>query len=234
MKLTQRLQAIADLVQRQQGIIADVGTDHGLIPIALATRFANRKIYALDVRPGPLEKAKKNAAAHQLQERIEFKLSDGLQACLTEPIQTVIIAGMGGHLIERILSQGRDCLVNDTELILSPHSDLYFVRKVIHQLGFQIAAERYVKEANKIYPIIYAIFGPDISYSESEYWFGRMDKTVDKELLTEMRQTELNEMNNIYLHLNELAADRVTINRKKQELAIKIKELTELMSRIYD
>lgn len=229
MKLTKRLQVIADLVQNQTGIIADVGTDHALIPIYLAKKFPERKIYALDVRTGPLEKAKKNAKDFRLSDRIEFKLSDGLKVCLNEKISSIIIAGMGGIIMENILQEGVSCYTQDTELILSPQSDRDLVRKCLHRLGFCIRSESYVKEAGKIYLIIYAGKGQDASYSEAEYHFGKSSVTKDKAILQEFRQMEWNEMQMISEQLATVQADNEQAIAKKEEIARKMSELKKLM-----
>ena len=229
MKLTDRLQILAGMVQNTEGTIADVGTDHGLIPIYLAKRFPDRKIYAMDVRKEPLQKAKCNAADHKVSSKIEFILSDGLKACLEEPIQTVIIAGMGGVLMERILKEGKSCFTDKTELILSPHGNADLVRKAIHQVGAKIEYERYIRESGQIYVILYAVAGKDELYSESEYIFGKQEKTTDIAVLTELWQKEKQEAEAVWRHLQTLP-DNPALSSKKQKLQEQIADLTRYLN----
>lgn len=229
MNLTERLQKIVDLVQRPEGIIVDVGTDHGLVPIALAKKFPNRKIYGLDVNKAPLAKAMANAQAYRVGDQVEFKLSDGLQACLGQPLATVIITGMGGILMKRILEEARASLTAATELILSPHSDPCLVRRVLHKLGFSIQAEHYVKEAGKIYLIIYALAGQDDPYREGEYGYGKMQRCQDPDLLVQVRHQALREMETVYGHLLALEPQSPNVTRKIKDLDRQIRELKKLM-----
>lgn len=229
MKLTERLQMIVDMAKNSEGTIADVGTDHGWVPIYFAQKYPKRKIYAMDVRKEPLQKARANARDYGVQERIEFKLSDGLKACLGERIDTLIIAGMGGVLMERLLKEGQRCFGANTELILSPHGNPDLVRKCLHQMGFRIEYERYLKELGQCYLILYARQGHDQAYSEAEYAFGKAELTPDDSLLKEMREKERMEMESVLTHLQSLP-ENPGIKEKKEKLKKTIDELIHLMA----
>lgn len=229
MKLTRRLQLIADLVRHPVGILADVGTDHGLIPIYLAKRFPGREIYGLDVRERPLLRAAANAASYGVPGRIHFLQSDGLAACRGRKLTTLIITGMGGIIMDAILQNGADCLTEQTELILSPHADRHLVRRCLHRLGYRIRQEHYLKEAGKYYAVIYADWGQDEPYSESEYYFGKAEKTKDTEILRELRQLELQELKLIWQSLKDAPPENSAAGQKKTEIERQIKGLEALL-----
>lgn len=78
MRLSKRLELVASFVP-EGSRLADVGTDHGYIPIALAERNVICRAVAMDLRPGPLERAKAHICQAGLEEQIETRLSDGLK-----------------------------------------------------------------------------------------------------------------------------------------------------------
>ena len=102
MKLSNRLYACAGLV-RPGSHAADIGTDHGYLPIYLISNGICESVVAADLRPMPLQAAKNNALQAGLSDRITFCLSDGLRSVPLEGIDTVICAGMGGDTIQSIL-----------------------------------------------------------------------------------------------------------------------------------
>ena len=175
--LSKRLKTVADLVTKGN-IVADVGTDHGYVPIYLVEEEISPYCYAMDVNEGPLNKAKANIIEHELEDKIETILSDGLDAFGDRKADTIIISGMGGDLIVDILSRANDF----DELILSPHKRSDLVRKFLCRNGYEIADEKMVEDAGKYYPVIKAQRG-ESDYSETELEFGpillaKKDKTL--------------------------------------------------------
>lgn len=171
MELTKRLETIANYVPKGN-IIADVGTDHGYIPIYLIKEGISPKAYAMDISKGPLEKAKNNIEAYNVNNYIEPILSDGLKALGDRKVDTLIIAGMGGMLIKKILLEEQVKLKSIPNLILSPHLDVEEVRRTVHQLGYSINLEDFIKEDNKYYPIIFCSHGTE-HYTDIEYKYGK-------------------------------------------------------------
>ena len=102
MQLSIRMQAVADMVT-PGGRIADIGTDHGYVPIYLVEQNKTDHAIAMDVRKGPLARAGENIVRFGCSDRIETRLSDGLAMLKPGEADTVIIAGMGGLLSIRIL-----------------------------------------------------------------------------------------------------------------------------------
>ena len=153
MKLSNRLELVASFVQ-EGSRLADVGTDHGYIPIALTERGIISQAIAMDLRPGPLERADSHIHQAGLGEKIETRLSDGLEKLLPGEADTVVIAGMGGELIIHILEEGRHVWEDISRFVLSPQSDLDKVRRYLEYSGFVIAKEAMVEEEGKFYTVM--------------------------------------------------------------------------------
>ena len=139
-KLSLRLQTVAGFV-RQGSRIADVGTDHGYVPVYLAQTGRIRSAIAMDVGKGPLERAREHIEEYETRSPgtgcpIEARLSDGLKELTPEDADTVIIAGMGGELMIRILDQGRHVWDSVKHWILSPQSEQYKVRAYLEMHGY--------------------------------------------------------------------------------------------------
>ncbi len=153
-KLSARLTAIADMVTIGNRV-ADVGCDHGYLPIWLCQQGRIPSAIAMDVNPGPLMRAEEHIWECGLGERIKTRLSDGLENLGGDEADTVLIAGMGGMLMRRILTE-REIPGSVTELVLSPQSDVHEVRRCVREIGFAIADEDMVCEDGKYYFIIKA------------------------------------------------------------------------------
>ena len=97
MELSKRLYAVAGLVT-EGASVADIGTDHGYVPIYLVEEGIARKALALDVNRGPLERARMHIVGHGLGDKIETRLSDGLREIRPGEVDTIIVSGMGGPL----------------------------------------------------------------------------------------------------------------------------------------
>ena len=104
MELSRRLYAVASLVT-EGASVADIGTDHGYIPIYLMQNEIVSKAIAMDINGGPLERARMHIVGHGLKGKIETRLSNGLEALAPGEVYTMIAAGMGGCLIIRILEE---------------------------------------------------------------------------------------------------------------------------------
>ena len=189
MELSKRLHAVAGLVT-EGASVADIGTDHGYIPIYLIKEGIASKVIALDVKKGPLERARMHIIGYGLKDRIETRLSDGLQEVKPGEVDTMIAAGMGGGLVIRILKEGRKVADQLSALILQPQSEIEKVRKYLNQSGFRITEEKMVEETGKYYPMMRVVHGEAETYEEYEYLYGKRllekkDPVLKKYLLRE-------------------------------------------------
>lgn len=148
--LSKRLQMLADLVSSGNRV-ADVGCDHGYLPVWLVLEGVSPRALAMDVRKGPLEAAGRHIAEYGLGSYIELRLSDGLRNYEIGEADTLVCAGMGGRLMERILTESMDKAKTFGELILQPQSELREFRVFLRRAGFGIVQEAAVCEDGKYY-----------------------------------------------------------------------------------
>ena len=134
---------------------ADIGTDHGYVPIRLVRDGISPRCLAMDINRGPLERAANHIRREGLTDKIPCRLSDGLAAYEKQECGCVIISGMGGELIISILERGREKL-GDAELVLCPHTHVKDVRIYLRGIGYDIVREVMVYEDGKYYTVIKA------------------------------------------------------------------------------
>lgn len=171
MQLSKRLLEVSGLVSYGSRL-ADVGTDHGYIPIWLAEQGVIRSAVAMDINRGPLLRAQENIRRHRLEEKIETRLSDGLAELRAGEADSVVIAGMGGSLMVKILKEGKEALGTVKELVLQPQSDIDKVRRLLQENEYCIASERIVLEDGKFYPMMRAVHGKMAALSDIEAMYG--------------------------------------------------------------
>ncbi len=177
MEISKRLKECARLVPLQ-AVVADIGTDHALLPIYLVKNNLATKVIASDVRKGPIEQAKKNVLLYRLNDSIEIILSDGIED-ITDQVDTVIISGMGGKLISDILKANK--LKNVQTLILQSNVASDILRKHLETINYKIVDELIFVENSKTYEIIKAVKGNDkLTYKEIKFGpFLLKDKNAD-------------------------------------------------------
>jgi tRNA (adenine22-N1)-methyltransferase len=150
MKLSDRLLSCARLV-RPGSVAADVGTDHGYLPIYLLKNDICPRVFAADLREMPLAVARRNVAQAGMQERVTFCLSDGVQNLPLDQIGTIICAGMGGDTILHILDAAPALRDPGFQLILQPQSTPHVLRRYLSQQGFTIRQERLSQDGRFLY-----------------------------------------------------------------------------------
>lgn len=169
--MNKRLETIYAMVPEGRGLI-DVGTDHGYLPAALASGGYGGKLFASDVNAMPLARAKETAQAADVEKRISFLLSDGLDACPRDEIDTIVIAGMGGELICRILDLAEWCLDPGYTLILQPMTKIEVLRYWLANNGFQLTEEKFVEDGGFLYQIIKARYSDNMTLKDAELFTG--------------------------------------------------------------
>ena len=173
MAISKRLGAILALAKGAH-TLADIGTDHAYLAIAAIEQNICHQAIACDINPGPLHIAKKNIAQANLTQAIETRLGNGLAPLRPQEADTIVIAGMGGMLILKILEAEMPKAQFAKKLILSPQHDLPLVRKSLHQLGFYIAQEVLVHEDGRFYIVLEATHtGECHTWTEQEYFLGK-------------------------------------------------------------
>ena len=227
--LSERLEAVLSQIT-EGGVLADGGTDHGYLAIEAVRRGKCIKAIAMDVNKGPLERAGKHIKESQMEHLIETRLSDGFDKLKKGEAASAVIAGMGGRLICGIIERNPDVSQGLKELIISPQSDIEYVRGRLRQLGFAVIDEDMVKEDGKYYVIIKTAYQPDKTglCDEVTSAYGRklIEKShpVLKEYLRDERaklEGVLNELESAGKRGNERYMQimhKMGINKKAQEM----------------
>ena len=184
MKLSDRLETIIGMIGDAK-CLADVGTDHAFVPVEAVRRGIAGRAIAADVATGPLKIAAEHIAAAGFSDRIETKLCDGLSGFEPGQADVCVIAGMGGELMRRILTDGEAVAKSMKCLILSPQSELGDFRSFLLGGGYDIDAEKCVIDDGKFYFIMSVRPGDSAQteslggclragmYSEDELVYGR-------------------------------------------------------------
>ena len=166
-----RLRAIADLVPQDCQVLADVGTDHGYIPAALLLEGRVRRAVACDVGEAPLNRARHTAARFGVEDRLDFRLGDGLAVLAPGEADVIVIAGMGGDNITGILSRATWSR-EEGLLILQPMSRAEVLRRWLPEHGYAVMAEKLVRDKGMIYPILAVRGGVMSLAAEDQAWGG--------------------------------------------------------------
>lgn len=192
MQLSERMRRLTCLVT-EGNRLADVGTDHGYVPIALVKAGRIPSAVAMDVNRGPLARARAHIREYGLSTYIETRLSDGLAQLEPGEAETVMIAGMGGMLTIRILENGAHCLDTVQELVLQPQSDIRRVREWLRNHGRLTTAEDIVEEDGKYYPMLKAVRGRERPLTEADLCYGKAEVQRSPETLRRYLQAGLAE-----------------------------------------
>ena len=152
LQLQPRLQLLADMMP--QGCrLADIGTDHGYLPVWLLQRGRIQSAIAADIGSEPLAHARRTAAEYGV-ENIDFRLCDGLSGIAPEEADSVVIAGMGGETIIAILSAVAWTKDGAHTLLLQPMTKTAELRKWLAVNGYCFTEERLVWDKNYLYPVL--------------------------------------------------------------------------------
>lgn len=204
--LSKRMEAVVDMVPPQSSTVADVGCDHAYVSIALIKRNLAVNVIAMDVRKGPLEIAEYNIADQGLADKIELRLGDGFGRLLPDEADVIIIAGMGGLLIKRILEEGKAVLESERKrpcLILQPQSDLSEVRIFLQESAYHIVQEKMLVENGKYYTVMKALPGQEENaYNEVELLYGKVNLECRDEVLYSYLNKEMEALDKIINQMN--------------------------------
>ena len=195
MRLSKRLETIASFVP-EGSRVADIGTDHGYIPIHLIEEGIAKSAIAMDVREGPLLRAQTHIKEAGLEKLVEVRLSDGLLKLEKNEADCAVIAGLGGELMIHILEEGKHLWNSISYWVLSPHSELYKVRKFLEEHEFSIKRETMLKEDGKYYTVMGVVreqaevfqSNPELVYRYGRHLLESNDSVLNEYLIKEHNQ----------------------------------------------
>ena len=140
MELSKRLNFIIDNIE-SSSVLADIGTDHGYIPLYAVKNGLCSKAIAIDINKDPLDKARLNAILEGVGDELEFRLGNGLKPLEKNEVEVAIIAGMGGNLIRDILEESIDIVSSINYLILVPAQNPEVLREYLYNNDYEIICE---------------------------------------------------------------------------------------------
>lgn len=219
-KISERLMMAASLVS-DGNVLADVGTDHGYVPIYLLQQQRISRAIAMDINRGPLERADEHIKLYGMTDYIETRLSDGVEALCLGEADSILIAGMGGGLVIHILTAGEAVCEAAKELILQPQSELERVRRFLDESGYVLDAEEMVKEEGKYYPMMRVHYEPDARKSYGEecevfYQYGEILLNKKHPVLLDYLNKEEGIQREILNRLQEQPATEPIQNRMRE------------------
>jgi len=210
MKISVRLQKIAEMVK--YNTVADIGTDHGYLPIYLVQSELANKVLATDVNPGPLASAQRSIIdCRPMTGEVSTCLCDGLDGVNPVEYETCVISGMGGRLIIDIIRRNMEIALGFKQLVLSPQRDVTDVRRFLHQSNFHIDDEEMIEEKSKFYNILDVSPGNRVApYDEKGYIFGEILLRKKSDVLIKSIEIEIAKLKKIgrcehekYIQLHE-------------------------------
>ncbi|MEA4826324.1 tRNA (adenine(22)-N(1))-methyltransferase [Clostridium sp. JNZ J1-5] len=226
MNISTRLKTIASLVDKCDKI-ADIGTDHGYLPIFLIQNGVCKEAIASDINRGPVERAKDNIIREKLDRVISCRLGPGFTTIEPFEVDGAIIAGMGGNLIRDIIEEKKDVFKSLKFLILQPVQNPDILREYLYKSGYSILDEELCLDEGKYYEIIKVKYGTNIQVVDSIY-YEISKKLIEKKhpLIKDYINYKIEKYSNILGYISE---DTELADNRKAELNEKIKKLEEIL-----
>ncbi|WP_101772832.1 tRNA (adenine(22)-N(1))-methyltransferase [Peptostreptococcus faecalis] len=223
MKLDERLGKIASIIEKE-AIIADIGTDHAYLPVYLLEKEIIKRAIISDVNKGPLENAKKVILKNNLEYKVDFRLGNGVEVINVGEVDEIVIAGMGGALISKIIDNSIDICKSVSKMILQPMQSSEQLREYLNDSHFEIIDEHLVKEDFRLYEILEVQYIRDAEEDNQidEIYYEIPKKLLDKKdkLLPELIERKIVECDKIlkkieYLKGEHVEEKRINIKNKK-------------------
>lgn len=210
MKISDRLKTVASFI-KDKANVADVGADHGLLEIYLLENRKVESILAIENKRGPFNILKNNLEDYN----VKLSLSDGIEK-IDDKVDTIVIAGMGGILISKILESHKEKLDNIKQIVVDAHRDNKLVRRTITSLGFYIEKEKIVLE-NDVYYFVISFLKGHKEYSDIEYEWGY--KINEDPLFENFKKDELELLNlNLLRYRSSTKANKDGIKAKLERI----------------
>lgn len=216
MQISNRMKTIIDEIEYKK--IADIGTDHGYIPIYCSLHKDMEKIIACDINKEPLKNCMDNIKKYNLENKIETRLSNGIRALKLFEVDTIIIAGMGGTLIIDILKNNLEIVNSCKQLILQPQSSVEQVRRFLHEIGFKISNEIMIFEDYKFYNIINCKKEVENSYTDAEYFLGKILLEKNDKALSDYCKEELLKLQKVKKNILNKSINKELISDKLEKV----------------
>lgn len=172
--LDSRLSLCASFV-RKGAKLADIGTDHAYLPTRLCRDGVCPSAIAADINPEPLKRGRLTVIEAGLESKIETRISDGLASIAKDEADDIVIAGMGGELIAKIIGSWSYSKDSSKRFILQPMSKSEALIKWLCENGFEIIRQDCCVASGKCYTVLLVQYtGQNESYDELFYYLGKL------------------------------------------------------------
>ncbi|WP_302074630.1 tRNA (adenine(22)-N(1))-methyltransferase [Pseudomonas syringae] len=227
-RLSMRLERVATHVP-PGARLADIGSDHGYLPVALLNRGVIAAAVAGEVALTPFCAAERTVRENDLQDQVSVRLADGLAAIKAEDAITAIsLCGMGGETIRDILEAGKARLSGQERLILQPNGGEQPLRVWLMEHDYRIVSEEVLRENRFDYEIIVAERTGPVKYTAEELYFGPLQMQARSPAFLLKWQRLLGKKHKT-LHNFERAQQAVN-EEKLQDVAQQVRWITALLA----
>lgn len=219
MALSRRLEQVLHMIPQCQ-TVADVGTDHGYLAVACIEEQVATRVIAIDVNEGPLESAKGLVKERKLEDYIECRLGDGLAVTEAGEVNCAVICGMGGELMEHIITVGPELL---NTYVLQPQSHRRELKQFLVDQGYGIVEETCLVEGNQYYDMWLVQRGVTSVYDtlpkESMLWeYGALLHQKQSEVWRQYIQRRIKTLQTILQHMGDTARSSEAAEAMQKEI----------------
>ncbi|HFE9681750.1 TPA: tRNA (adenine(22)-N(1))-methyltransferase TrmK [Clostridium perfringens] len=229
MELSKRLKRIAEHVDKCESV-ADIGTDHGYIPIYLVKEGICKKAIASDINKGPIEKAKVNVAFEGVSNKVKCLLGPGLNPLKVGEVNGVILAGMGGNLTRDILLADMDKVKKYDFIILQPAQNPEVLREFLYKNDYEIIDEDLIKDEGRFYELFKVKYNENseklVFEDELEYEVSPLLREKGHPLFKEFIEEKISRCETILSFIKE---DTEAAKKRKIDLEEKINKLKGML-----
>lgn len=229
MELSKRLKRIAEHVDKCESV-ADIGTDHGYIPIYLVKEGICKKAIASDINKGPIEKAKVNVAFEGVSNKVKCLLGPGLNLLKVGEVNGVILAGMGGNLTRDILLADMDKVIKYDFIILQPAQNPEVLREFLYKNDYEIIDEDLIKDEGRFYELFKVKYNENseklVFEDELYYEVSPLLREKNHPLFKEFIEEKINKCETILSFIKE---DTEAAKKRKSDLEEKINKLKGML-----
>ncbi|MBV4495596.1 tRNA (adenine(22)-N(1))-methyltransferase TrmK [Pseudomonas sp. SWRI12] len=209
--------------------LADIGSDHAYLPVALLRRGVIATAVAGEVALTPLRAAERTVVKNDLEQRISVRLANGLAAIEPEDgITAISLCGMGGETIRDILDSGKARLSGRERLILQPNGGEQPLRQWLMENGYRILCEELLRENRFYYEIIVAERAGPVAYTAEELYFGPLQLQARTPVFLAKWQRLLRQKQKTLICLAK--ARQAVPEEKLQEIARQVRWISALLA----
>lgn len=228
MDISKRIEFIMENLENVE-TLADIGTDHGYVPLMALERQICNKAIACDINKDPLDKARLNAILEGVGDELEFRLGGGFEPLNVNEVNEVVIAGMGGNLIRDILEDDIEKVKSVEYLILVPAQNPEVLREYLYKNNYEIIKEDLCFDEG-IYYELFKVRSAEGHATELDSIYYEISPVLLRNrnpLMKDYLQFKLDEYNRILGFITEAT---VAANKRREEIKEKISIITSMLN----